>query len=266
MGIPLLSGRDFTAADDREDAPHRFIVSEAFVRKYLGKSNPLDQQISAWMEDKNPFGRIIGVVADVRDETLDQAPTPTVYYPHAHLAYNRMIIVVRSASNPLALTTTIRSVIRSLDPAQPIADVQPMTEVIANTYSRQRFSTLLLVGFSAASLLLAAVGVYGILTYSVSERTREIGVRIAVGATPGRVMSLIARAAAAPVFVGLVAGMAGAFTLTGVLQSLLFHVSPRDPLTFAVIPVIIASIALLSAYLPARRASRLDPMACLRVE
>jgi putative ABC transport system permease protein len=266
MGIPLLGGRDFTSADDREDTPHRFIVSQAFVKKYFGKSNPLDRQISVWMEDKNPFGQIIGVVADVRDETLDQAPTPTVYYPHAHLAYNRMIIVVRSASNPLALTKAIRGVIRSLDPAQPIADVQPMTEVIAYTYSRQRFSTLLLAGFSAASLLLAGVGVYGILTYSVSERTRELGVRIAVGATPGRIMSLIIRAAADPVFAGLVAGMAGAFALTGLLQSLLFNVSPRDPLTFAVIPVILAIVALVSVYLPARRASRLDPIASLRAE
>jgi putative ABC transport system permease protein len=266
MGIPLLAGRDFTAADDREDTPHRFIVSQAFVNRYLGKSNPLDQKISVWMEDKNPFGQIIGVVADVRDETLDQAPTPTVYYPHAHLAYNRMVIVVRSAGNALALTTAIRSVIRGLDPAQPIADVQPMTEVIANTYSRQRFSTLLLAGFSAASLLLAAVGIYGILTYSVSERTRELSVRIAVGATPGRVISLIMRSSAAPVFAGLIAGMAGAFALTSLLQSLLFNVSPRDPLTFAVIPVILAIVALLSAYLPARRASRLDPMAALRAE
>jgi putative ABC transport system permease protein len=266
MGIPLLRGRDFTAADDKEDTPHRFIVSQAFVHNYLGKGNPLDQKISVWMEEKNPFGQIIGVVADVRDEALDQAPTPTVYYPHAHLAYNRMIIVVRSSSNPLALTTAIRRVIRGLDPAQPIADVQPMTEVIANTYSRQRFSTLLLGGFSAAALLLAAVGVYGILAYSVSARTRELGVRIAIGATPGRVMSLIIRAAAAPVFAGLIAGIAGAFALTGLLQSLLFNVSPRDPLTFAMVPIILAIVALLSAYLPARRASRLDPMAFLRAE
>ncbi|MGA8026110.1 MAG: ABC transporter permease [Bryobacteraceae bacterium] len=267
MGIPLLSGRDFTTADDVENTPHRFIVSQAFVRKYLDTGNPLDRQISVWMEEKNPFGQIIGVVGDVRDETLDQSPTPTVYYPHAHLAYNRMIIVVRSNnSNVSALTAPIRRVIRSLDPAQPIADVRTMSEVIVSTFSRQRFSTLLLIGFSAASLLLAAVGVYGILTYSVSERTREIGVRVAIGATPGRVMSLVIRAAAAPVTVGVLAGMAGAFALTGLLRSMLFNVSPRDPLTFAAVPVILAIVALFSAYLPARRASRLDPMASLRAE
>jgi putative ABC transport system permease protein len=264
MGVPLLSGRDFTAADNKEGTPHRFIVSQAFVNRYLGKSNPLDQQISVWMEDKNPFGQIVGVVADVKDERLDQAPTPTVYYPHAHLPYDRMIIVVRSASIPLALTTSIRSVIRRLDPAQPIADVKPMSEVIAATYSRQRFSAVLLIGFAGASLLLAAVGVYGVLTYSVSERTRELGVRIAVGATPARVASLVITAAAAPVFAGLLVGMMGAFGLTGLLQSLLFNVSPRDPLTFVAIPVILAFVALLSAYLPAERASRLDPIVALR--
>ncbi len=267
MGIPLMSGRDFTAADNVENTPHRFVVSEAFARKYLAGSNPLDQQISVWMEEKNPFGQIIGVVGDVRDETLDQPPTPTVYYPHAHLAYNRMVIVVRSSSNNLpALTEPIRRAIRTIDPAQPIADVRTMDEVIANTFSRQHFSTLLLTGFSVASLLLAAVGVYGILTYSVSERTREIGVRVAIGATPSRVMSLIMRGAAAPVLAGVAAGIAGALALTGLLESMLFNIGPRDPLTFAVVPVILAMVALFSAYLPARRASRLDPMVALRTE
>jgi putative ABC transport system permease protein len=177
-----------------------------------------------------------------------------------------MILVVRSGSNPLALAEPIRRAIRRLDPAQPVADVRIMGEVIAGTFSRQRFSTLLLIGFSVASLLLAAVGVFGILTYSVSERTREIGVRVAVGATPYGIISLVMTAAATPVFAGLVAGMAGAFALTGLLRSVLFDVSPRDPLTFAVVPLILALVASFAAYLPARRASRLDPMVSLRTE
>lgn len=266
MGIPLLSGRDFEAADDTEESPHRFIVSEAFVRKYLRSANPLDQQISVWMEEKNPFGQIIGVVADVKDQTLDQPPTPTVYYPHAHLAYNRMVIVVRCNSNPLAFTEPIRRVIRSIDPAQPIADVRTMDEVIADTFSRQHFSTLLLAGFSGASLLLAAIGIYGILAYSVSERTREIGVRVAIGATPGRVMSLIIRAAALPVVAGVLIGISGALAVTGLLRGMLFNVSPRDPLTFAVVPAILAVVALVAAYVPARRAAYLDPMVALRTD
>jgi putative ABC transport system permease protein len=266
MGIPLLGGRDFNAADNTEDTPRRFIVSQTFVRKYLGAANPLEQQISVWMEEKNPFGQIIGVVDDVKDETLDQPPTPTVYYPHAHLAYNRMVFVVRCDSNPLAAIEPIRRVIRNLDPAQPIADARTMDDVIADTFSRQHFSTLLLAGFSSASLLLAAIGVYGILAYSVSELTREIGVRIAVGATPGRVMSLIIRAAALPVIGGIATGISGALALTGLLRSMLFNISPRDPLTFAVVPAILAVVAIISAFLPARRAAYLDPMAALRAD
>jgi len=266
MGIPLLNGRDFTAADDVENTPHRFIVSQAFVRKYLSKANPLDQQISVWMEEKNPFGQIIGVVGDVKDQTLDQPPTPTVYYPHAHLAYNRMVIVVRSSGDPLALANPIRRVIRRIDPAQPIADVRTMDEVIADTFSRQHFSTLLLASFSGASLLLAAIGVYGILAYSVSERTRELGVRVAIGATPGRIIFLILRAATIPVVGGVVIGISGALALTGLLHSMLFDISPRDPLTFVFVPVMVVTVALIAAYLPARRAARLEPMIVLRAE
>jgi putative ABC transport system permease protein len=266
MGISLLSGRDFTEADNTEDTPHRFIVSQAFVRKYLGAANPLEQQISVWMEEKNPFGQIIGVVGDVRDLTLDQPPTPTVYYPHAHLAYNRMVIVVRSNGNPVALAEPIRRMIRTIDPSQPIAEVRTMDEVIADTFSRQSFSTVLMAGFSVASLLLAAIGIYGILAYSVSERTREIGVRVAIGATPDRIMSLIIGAAARPVVGGLVIGICGALALTGLLRSMLFDISPRDPLTFAFVPAIVSMAALFAAYLPARRAARLDPMAALRAD
>jgi len=266
MGIPVLQGRDFTAGDNQVDSPHRFLVNQAFVRKYLGDSNPLDQQISVWMEEKNPYGQIIGVVGDVRDQTLDEPPTPTVYYPHAHLAYNRMLLVIRTDGNPLALTEPVRRIIRTIDPAQPIADVRTMDEIIADTFSRQHFTTLLLVAFSCTSLLLAAIGIYGILAYSVLERTREIGVRLAVGATSASVVALVIRAAAPFVIGGLIIGIVGALALTGLLQTMLFNTSPRDPLTFAAVPTIVAIVALASAYFPARRAARLDPTSALRAD
>jgi putative ABC transport system permease protein len=266
MGIPFLSGRDFTAGENNGDAPYRFIVSRTFARQYLGTVNPLDQKISVWMDEKNPFGQIIGVVDDVRDQTLDQPPTPTVYYLHAHLPYSRMMIVVRSDANPLAVAEPIRRVIRSIDPAQPVADIQTMSEVISTTFSRQHFSTLLLAGFSCASLLLAAMGIYGILTYAVSERTREIGLRVAIGASPGRVMYLILRTAAPPVIFGMLIGVSGALALTGLLRGLLFNISPRDPLTFVVVPAVLTLVALISASLPARRAAHLDPIVALRAD
>jgi putative ABC transport system permease protein len=189
-----------------------------------------------------------------------------VYYPHAHLAYNRMILVARSIGNPLALTEPIRRIIRNIDPAQPIADVRTMDQVIADTYSRQHFSTFLLAGFSGASLLLAVIGVYGILAYSVSERTREIGIRTAIGATPNRIVFLIVRAAANPVIGGVAIGISGALALTGLLRSMLFDISPRDPLTFIAVPAMVAIVALIAAYLPARRAAHLEPMTALRAE
>ena len=197
------------------------------------------------MSQENPFGRIIGVVDDVRDQTLDQAPTPTVYCPHAHLAYSRMIVLVRSVGNPVSLAAPIRRIVRSIDPAQPIADIQTMDEVVANTFSRQHFSSLLLAGFSFASLMLAAIGVYGILAYSVSERTREIGIRVAVGATLERIVVMVLRRAALPVLGG---------------------VAPRDPVTFALAPAVLACAALIAAWLPSRRAAGLDPTVALRFQ
>jgi putative ABC transport system permease protein len=266
MGIPLVSGRDFMAADNTETTPHRFLVNEAFVRKYLHSENPLNQKISTWMEEKNPFGQIIGVVGDVKEETLDKQPTPTVYYPHAHLTYNHMILVLRAKHDPLALVEPIRRIVRQIDPAQPIADVRRMDQVIADTFSRQKFSMVLLSAFSIASLALAAIGIYGILAYSVSERTREIGVRVALGAEPGRIVVLIIRAAAQFVIAGAIVGIGGAFALTGFLKSMLFRIGPRDPVTFVVVPAILAAIALAAAYLPARRAAHLDPMEALRAD
>jgi putative ABC transport system permease protein len=264
MGIPLVAGRDFTAADNAVNSPHRFIVSQAFVRKFLANANPLETRIKVDMEDKNPFGQIIGVVGDVKEETLANGPEPTVYYPHGHLAYDQMVFVIRAASHPLALAEPIRRVIRSMDPAQPIAEVHTMGEILADTYSRQSFSLVLLAGFSIASLALAAVGIYGVLAYSVSERTREIGVRMALGAEPRSIISLVLGSGSRLIAGGLAAGVAGAFALSGLLKTMLFGVSPRDPITFIVVPVILAAVGLLAAYLPARRAARLNPMDALR--
>jgi putative ABC transport system permease protein len=264
MGIPFLAGRDFTDADNRVSAPLRFIVSRQFVEKFLRNSNPLDKQLRVWMNVNNPFGQIVGVVDDVHDETLEDAPSPTVYYPHAQLAYDQMLVLARTAADPLSFVAPIRRIVRSIDSAQPIADVKTMDEVIANTFSRQRFSALLLAGFSCASLLLAAIGVYGILAYWVSERVREIGVRVAVGATPANIRSLVFRSAAVPVVAGVAAGITGALLLAGLVRTLLFGVGPHDPVTLALAPVTLALVALLAAWIPSRRAAALDPACALR--
>jgi putative ABC transport system permease protein len=266
MGIPMKRGRDFTAADNTQSTPYRFIVNEAFARKYFPGEEPIGKSISAWMDTKNPYGEIIGVAGDVKEGSLDKEPKPTVYYIYSHLSYPSMILAVRSDGNPMALAEPVRRIIREIDSAQPVADIRPMQEILGQTFARQRFSALLLIGFSIAALLLAAVGIYGVLAYSVSERTREIGVRVALGAEPGRIAALIVGNGAGPVLAGIAIGIGGTLGLSSLLKSLLFGVGPRDPVTFVIAPFVLLGVALIAAYVPARRAARLDPMQALRTQ
>ncbi len=266
MGIPIRSGRDFAEADNLEKAPYRFIVNEAFVRKYLPNEQPLGVSINAEMDRQNPFGEIIGVVGDVKEGSVDKESSPTVYYPLEHLSYTSMVVVARTQGDPSALAEPARRIVLNIDPAQPISNVRSMEEVLGETMSRNRFSMVLLLAFSVCALALAAVGIYGVLAYSVTERTREIGVRIALGAEPRTIALMVVNAGGRLVLIGMAAGLAGALAAAGVLSKLLYSVQPRDPFTFVVVPVVLTMVALLAAYVPARRAARLDPMAALRSE
>jgi putative ABC transport system permease protein len=266
MGIPLKRGRDFTAADDVESTPHRFIVNESFVRKYLAGEEPLGKQISAWMDKENPFGEIVGVVGDVKEGTLNKEPTPTVYYIHSHLPYGEMVFVLRAENDAMALAESARKIINGMDAELPVSQVRTMETVVRQTFASQQFSAVLLGGFSLASLVLAAIGVYGVLAYSVTQRTREIGVRIALGAEPLTITRMVVASGARMVIIGALAGMAAALALSGLMKSLLFGIGPRDPLTFVATPLIFVVVALLAAYVPARRAARVSPMEALRAE
>jgi putative ABC transport system permease protein len=266
MGIPLKSGRDFTALDNLPETPYRFIVNEAFVRQHLAGEAPLGKQISALMQNADPFGEVIGVVGDVKEGAIDKEPSPTVYYVHAHMPLTQMIFVLRAEGDPLALAAPARAVIRALDPAQPVAEIAPMETIVRETFSRQRFSTILLAGFSLVALLLSAIGIYGVLAYTVTARTREFGVRVALGAEPRRIVSLVLTSGARLVLAGSLAGLLGAAALTGLLKSMLFGVGAHDAATFAVVPVVLGAVALTAAWLPAHRASRMDPVEALRAE
>ncbi len=266
MGIPLRSGRDFTSADNVAASPYRFVINEAFARQYFRGEEPLGRQISAKMAAPNPFGEVIGVVGDVKEGAIDKDPFPTVYYIHAHMALTQMVFVLRAEGDPLALAAPARGVIRELDPAQPVAEMTPMEDIVAETFARQRFSAVLLSGFSAVALLLAAVGIYGVLAYTVTARTREFGMRVALGAEPGRIVSLVLSTAARLVLAGGAAGLLAATALTGLLKSMLFGVGAHDAATFVAAPVLLGIVAMLAAYLPARRASRMDPLKALRAE
>ena len=264
LGIPVKRGRVFTAADNTLDSPYRFVVNEAFVQKYMAAEEPVGQQISVEMDGKNPFGEIIGVVGNVKEGALDKEPTPTVYYIHSHLVYTGMVFVVRTKNDPLLLADPVRKVIHGIDPLQPVAQIRTMDEIVRETFARQRFSALLLGGFSLVSLLLAAVGIYGVLAYSVTERTREIGVRVALGAEPARILALVLGSGMRVVLVGAAAGLGGAMALTGLLRSLLFGVQPHDAATLSAVVAVLLLVALAAAYLPARRAAQLAPVDALR--
>ncbi len=241
-------------------------MNQAFAKKHLSGKDPLSSRISVRMDDVNPFGEIVGVVGDVKEGTLDHDSEPTAYYIQAHLNFNSMMAVVRTESDPAGFTEAIRRTIRSLDAEQPLAQMRTMEEILGETYARQRFSTVLMSGFSIIALLLAAIGIYGMLAYSVNERTREIGVRVALGAQPRSIVSMIVGSGLRLVAGGTVVGIAGALALSGLIKGMLFGIQPTDVLTYVAVALLLASVAIVAAWIPARRAARLDPLNALRAE
>lgn len=266
IGIPIRRGRDFSASDDTPQAPMRFVINDAFVRKYLAGEDALSKTIRAGMARNNPFGQIIGVVGDVKEGSLGTVPVPTVYYVYSHMPYGQMTLVVRTERDPLTLVTSVRRVMRDLDPKLAVADIRTMEEILGDTYARERFLALLMGGFSACAVLLAAIGIYGILAYSVSLRTQEIGIRQAVGADASRIIRMVLTDGAWFVAVGLVTGMAASLAVTRLLSSLLFETGAHDPMALAFAPGILLIVAAVAAYIPAHCAAKLDPMRALRFQ
>jgi putative ABC transport system permease protein len=269
-GIPVRKGRSFQPDDNRESAPLRYVVNQEFVRKYLPGVDPLRQRISVLMRSLefsgNPYAEIIGVVGDVREGALDKAPEPTVYYPHAQLNYNAMTFVIRTQGDPLALAKPVRDVIRSLDPNQPVSEVRTMEQVLGRTVERQRFAAALLIAFSSIALLLAAVGVYSVLSYVVAERSQEVGVRMALGARPGDVLGLVMRQGLGWALVGLGIGIFAAVALGRYLRALLFEIEPTDWVTLSAVGGLLLAVGIIATLLPAWRAASLDPLTVLRQE
>jgi putative ABC transport system permease protein len=204
--------------------------------------------------------------ADARELSIDQEAKRTVYYVHSHLSDPGMYFLVRIDSKPMGLAEPARRIIQGLDPSLPIADVRTMQEVLGENYSRQRFSAWLFSGFAAVALALAAIGIYGVVAYSVTARRREFGVRAALGADANSVIVLVLRTGAPPILLGLLFGVAAAVAASNLLKSLLFGIAPHDPVTFAVVPLFFAAVALAAGIVPARRAAYRDPMEALRTE
>ena len=264
MGIPLLHGREFTA-QDAKNSPAVVMVSQTLAQLVWPGEDAIGKQIRI-SDPKGPWRTVVGVTGDVLHTGLDAAHTPQLYLPHTQFTDSDMLMVVRAAKDPAVLGSAVRGEIAAVDPLQPVYEMEPMREIVASSVAQRRFSAQLFQLFAAIALVLACVGIYGVVSFAVAQRTREIGIRMALGAGRREVLAIVLREGMKPVLVGAVAGLAAALGLTQLLKGFLFGVKPTDPATFAIICLVLVIAAVLACAIPARRATRVDPMVALRYE
>ena len=265
MQIPLKRGRLYTKQEAIE-ARHVVVVNETFARVNFPGQDPLGKRVIIEMKDENVPSEIIGIVGDSKHMGLDKTPDAMSYWPHAELAYSQMTLAIRTKGDAASFAPAVRELVARLDPNQPISDVATMEQLLAVSVSRSKFNTTLLVIFAIVALVMAAVGIYGVMSYTVSQRTHEIGVRIALGAQTGDVMKLVVVRGVVLGLIGVVVGVAAAFALTRLLTTLLFEVEATDPTIFASVAAGSFLITLLACSIPARRATKVDPLKALRYE
>jgi predicted permease len=266
IGTPLRRGRLF-ADTDTETAPRVAIVDESLARRYWRDGNALGQQVRLGnLTSDNPWLTVVGVVASIRHRNLDRPPDHYIYRPLAQSGDWRMDLVVRATAEPAALVPALRAEVRALDAALPMHDVHTLEEAVARSLGPRRVTNLLLLAFAAAALLLAAIGIYGVMALSVTQRVTEFGVRLALGAAPAQVLALVLRQGMALVLAGTALGLAGAAGISRYLDALLFQVQPMDPVVFLGVGLVLAAVALAACYFPARRATATDPLQALRYE
>jgi putative ABC transport system permease protein len=269
LKIPLRSGRIFDARDNASGA-EVVIINEEAARRYWPDKDPIGQSINIGVRlvsgVRSGQKTIVGVVGDVKYGGLDLGAPPELYLPYAQHPIDSLTIAIRTSGDPASVVPSARAELASLDRELPIADIRPMEALIGRSIAERRFTTLLLASFAAVALLLAAIGVYGVLAYVVSQRTQEIGLRMAIGATSSDVVQLFLREGIALAGIGLVAGLAAAAAASRVLASMLFDVGSADPITFLFVTGVLVAAALFASYLPARRAAHVDPMEALRSE
>ena len=270
MEIPLIRGRYFTDQDSAE-APGVVIIDDAFAKRYWPDEDPVGKRISFEGPPNNPRWReIVGVVGYVRNYGLDVEAREVLYYPHLQSAAREMGLAVRTEGDPMGTVTAVRNAIQSVDPQQPIFRISTMEQVVADSTTERRFTTFLLAVFAVVALLLTAVGLYGVMSYSIAQRTKEIGIRMALGAQRGDVLRMVIGQGMTLAVVGIVLGLALSLVLAIFLghymKDLLFEVKAIDPTLFVIIPLVIGGAAMLASYIPARRATKVDPVVALRYE
>lgn len=264
IGTALRQGRLFTAQDDAKST-RVVLVNEAFANKFLPGEDPIGQRLN-FGGGENRTTEIIGVVADVKNDDLDEAPDPIAYFPYLQNVRLTMSLVIRGKEDPTLLASAVRSEVQTLDPNLPVSDIKTVGQMISERISPKRLMTYILAVFGLIALLLASVGIYGVMSYAVTQRTREIGVRMALGAQVGDVLKLVIKNGMTMAIVGVVIGLVGAYALTRLLASLLFKVTPTDLVTFAAVTLALIVVALIACYIPARRATKVDPLVALRYE
>ena len=266
MGIPLIAGRFFNQHDVMS-APRVSVISQAMARLYFPNQDPLGKRLTFGFPPGGAAEReIVGIVGDVRDVALGQAPGPMMYVPYAQAPFWGANLIVKSTMSPSSVAGAIRQEVRMIDKDLPVTDVALMPGIIEASIAQPRLGTSLLSLFAAMALVLAAIGIFGVISYSVSQRTREIGIRMALGAQPENVLKQVLEEGAWLAAIGLAAGLAGSFAATRLITRLLFGVKPTDPLTFAAVAVILTGVTLAASYIPARQATRVDPIVALRYE
>jgi putative ABC transport system permease protein len=269
VGMTIISGRPFTQQDD-QDHSGVAIINEAFARQYLPQGKALGQRIQPvlpaqiWNNERLTSFEVVGIVRNVKSAGWNAESEPTYYLPATQAPFQAMTILVRTRNDPATLVSALRNAVQTIDPTQPVTNIRTLDQIVSDSIAQPRLNMLLMGLFGGLALILAAVGIYGLLSYAVTERTREIGTRMALGAQVPDVLRLVLKQGMTLALIGEVIGLVGAFALTRVIRGLLFGVAPTDAMTFIAVAAVLTSVALLACYFPARRAAKVDPLVALR--